>query len=574
MQYGTSIYNEHYENDASLKKIQNALLVDPATGKCTTDVANCVPLNIFQFGKLTPQQLAYVLVPGFKSGNTTEQIANFSVTGDLGQYGVTSPFAHDGIGLALGTEYRRESLNLDVDNEFATNDLSGQGGATLPDHGSLDVFELFGEARVPLIQDRPFFKSLNLDVGYRFSDYSTSGTTNTYKIEGDWAINSDIRLRAGYNRAVRAPNVEELFEGSQIANVSAGDPCANKAVYSAGCIASFGATAAALGTTAAALAAQFPNFDGCPASQCSGLQSGNRNLHPEKADTYTAGIVWTPTWSLLRGFSATLDYYNIEVDDVIQQVNPQITLNECVYGGSAAACSLVHRDPSSGVIFGNQGYIDQTNVNGGYLKTTGFDVTANYRFRPTQWGLPNFGTLTIAMVGTYVDTYRNQPIKPGPSYDCSGFYGSICGTPLPHWKSRVRFTYDHPSWPVTLSADWRYIGRVKFDANQGTYGSTPFGSPIANPSGSYLLAAHSSGVTDTADEKISSYSYLDISGTWKVRPNLTLRAGVANVFDKDPPVLDANAIPASGGQGGNGNTYPGVYDSLGRTAFVGLTLDF
>jgi len=568
LQYGTSIYNEHYLNDASMRKIQNALLVDPATGKCTTDSANCVPLNIFQYGKLTSAMLSYVLTPGFKSGQTQESIANLSITGDLGQYGWKSPMAHDGIGVAFGTEYRREALKLSVDDEFASGDLSGQGGATLPDQGSFDVYEFFGEARVPLIQDKPFFKALNLDMGYRWSDYSLSGTTNTYKIEGDWAINSDIRLRAGYNRAVRAPNVVELFSGTAVANVGATDPCAGQTVYTAGCIASFSQTAATLGISAAAMAAMYPAVGQCPAAQCSGQFAGNQNLQPEQADTYTAGIVWTPTQSWLRGLSVTLDYYNIEVDNVISAPSAQIVMNECV-NGVTTACQFVHRDPTSGILYGNQGYVIDHNINGGYNKTQGVDVTANYRFRPTNWGLPNFGTITIGMVGTYVTKFETQPIQGGPSYDCAGLYGAICGTPLPHWKSRVRFTYDHPTWPVSLSMDWRYVGAVKFDANQGTQGAVGYA-----PTGNYLLAVHPSGLTDTADETIKAYSYFDISATWKVRPNLAFRAGVTNIFDKDPPVLDSGDIPASGPPTGNGNTYPGIYDSLGRTIFVGLTLDF
>ncbi len=576
LQYGTSIFNEHYNNDASSRKIQNALIVDPTTGKCVAESTLCVPLNIFQFGKLTPQQLAYVVTPGFQSGQTTEQIASVSVTGDIGQYGFKSPYANSGISLALGTEYRSESLTFNTDNEYQTGDLSGQGATVLPNSGSFDVYELFGEARIPLVEDVPFIKSLNLDLGYRFSDYSTSGTTDAYKVEGDWAITRDVRLRGGYNRAVRAPNVNELFTSQQIQNVGANDPCAGQATYTQGCINSFATTAALLGTTPAALAARFPGsgLGQCPAAQCSGLVSGNRNLKPEQADTFTFGVVFTPTWHWLHGFSASIDYYNIEVDNVISAPAPQLILNECV-NGITAACTLVQRDATSGILYGNSGYVIDQTINGGFIKTEGYDVTAAYRFNLHDWSLPDWGSVAINFVGTYISKFTTQPIANGPAYDCAGLYGAICGTPLPHWKSRVRFTYTPPTLPLNLSLDWRYVGAVKFDANQGNQGSTPFGAPLVGAAkGNYLLANHPSGITDTADERIHAFNYIDLSATWRVRPNLNLRFGVTNVFDTDAPIVDANVVPAAGPPTGNGNTYPGVYDSLGRTFFIGLTADF
>ena len=587
LQYGTSIYNEHYLNDVSIRKAQNAVLVDPTTGKCFTDSGNCVPLNIFQVGGPSAAALGYVLTPGFKSGQAVEQIASASITGDLGRYGWKSPYANGGVGVALGTEYRRESSALNVDDEFRSGDLSGQGGPTKAVSGSFDVYEIFGEVRIPLVEDRPFFKSLNIDAGYRWSDYSLAGTTEAYKIEGDWAINRDIRLRAGYNRAVRAPNIVELFAPSSVGNTASADPCSGNFIasnISASCLATFATEAAVLGLTpqqfvnslsSTHTAAGTVSISQCPAAQCSGLFAGNSALKPEQADTYTVGIVFTPTYRLLRRFSATVDYFNIEVDNLIGAPGSTTILNECTNFNVAAACALIKRD-ASGILFGFNGYTNLTNTNQGYLKTSGYDVTANYRFDPRDFGLPAWGTVSINMIGTYTDKLITQPLTGGPTYDCAGLYGPTCGTPQAHWKHKVRFTWEAPRWPVTISFDWRYMGGVHFDANQGTAGAAPGGVfiPKANWTGNSLLANHPSGVTDTADESIPAYNYLDISGTWKVRPNLTFRAGVANVFDKDPPRLDSNVVPASGPPTGNANTYPGVYDTLGRTMFVGLTLDF
>ncbi len=244
-QYGTSIYAENYKNDVSKVKIARALNVvadprqtiggnpNPTFGQpvCQSVLdgtdPNCVPYNIFAPGGVTAAQTNYLSTPGFKEGSTTEQVVSGAITGNLGAYGVKSPFATNGVGIAVGAEYRRETLDLRVDQEFLTGDLAGQGGPTLPAHGAFDVKEVFGEARIPIIEDMPFVKSFNLDVGYRYAHYSSAGDNSTYKITGDWAISDSIRLRGGFNRAVRAPNVLELFATQHVALDGSTDPCAS-----------------------------------------------------------------------------------------------------------------------------------------------------------------------------------------------------------------------------------------------------------------------------------------------------------------------------------------------------------
>jgi outer membrane receptor protein involved in Fe transport len=554
IQYGTTIYNEHYEGDVSVAKAQNALLVNPATGDCTVDDANpdpnagCIPLNIFRAGGLTPTALAYVITPGFKSGETTERVANFSLTGDLGSAGIKSPMANDGVGVALGAEYRRESLSLIVDQEFSSGDLSGQGGPTLGNHGSFDVYELFGEARLPLMQDQPYAKDLTVELGYRFSDYNTAANiTHTYKFGVNWSPVDDIKLRASYNRAVRAPNVVELFTPQGVGLFGGSDPCANHGATLAACVAS--------GATAAQYNAGIPQ---CPSAQCTALLGGSPNLKAEEADTYTVGVVLQPRW--FSGFNLTADYFDIKVSNLVSSL-PALTVSQCVTGGDAASCALFHRDPTTGQIFGNQGFIRAVNFNTGYLKTSGVDIQANYRAQFSDWGMGDWGGLAFNFVGTWTKEYVTQPITGSGTYDCVGLYGVVCsagaqGGPIPEWRHKLRVTWTTP-WPVTLSASWRYISGVDFDVND----PNPFLGNTTTP-------------VDTVDAHIKAYSYLDLSGTWKVRDAVTLRAGVNNVLDKDPPFLESNTFPASGPPFGNGNTYPGTYDALGRTIFFGLTADF
>lgn len=541
-QYGSSILAEHYNNDTSTNKIQNALLVDPLTGQCYVG-GSCVPLNIFQYGQLTNAQLGYVVTRGFKSGETTEQIVSGSITGDLGQYGVKSPWATDGIGIAAGTEYRRETLTLSVDNEFQSGDLSGQGGATLPNAGAFDVYEIFGEARIPLIQDAPLAKNVTVELGYRFSDYSLSGQTDSYKVSGEWAFSDDFRLRAGYNRAVRAPNIVELFTPTTVGLFSGGDFCAGaQPVLTAQCAAS-GVTLATLGS-----------IGQCPAGQCSALFSGNTALKPEEADTYTVGFVFTPTF--VPGFNLSVDYFNIKLDGAISSLPGSYALS--CGAGNLTACAQFHRDPATGEIFGQSGYILAQTINTGFLQTKGVDVSANYKTSFEDLGLGDWGGLAFSLTGTYTDSLETAPVTGATPYDCAGLFGSTCGATVPHWKHRFRVTYTPTFAPVSLSAVWRYIGEGTLDANQS----------------SIFLSNHPSTVTDTfpGDNHIDAYNYLDLAGTWSIRDGWVMRFGMTNVLDKDPPALDSNLLPAAGG--GNGNTFPGTYDVFGRTVFIGLTADF
>ena len=156
-------------------------------------------------------------------------MVSLAVTGKLGDYGVKSPWASDGVGVAMGAEYRRE--HLDTVADFLSNNglVNGNGGAAPPVNGGFDVYELFGEARVPLVGDMPLAKDISLELGYRFSNYSSIGDTNTYKLAGEWEVIEGLRLRAGYNRAIRAPNINELFAPQNVVLDGNADPCAGLA---------------------------------------------------------------------------------------------------------------------------------------------------------------------------------------------------------------------------------------------------------------------------------------------------------------------------------------------------------
>jgi len=566
-QFGRTQYDFSVQKDISLSKAQNALLVGgTAANPVCLSGPPCVPWNIFADGGVTQGALGYIETSGFTTGDTQEQIISANITGDLGKYGVKSPFAKDGVGLSLGAEYRREQLDQVPDETSLSGDLAGAGGASPPVHGAFDVKELFGEIRVPLVQGMPFVDDLAFEGGYRFSHYNLAGDTNTYKLGLDYAATRDIRFRASFQRAVRAPNVNELFSPAAITNTSvvSSDPCS-----AAGSGGSAPASLAQCLNTAgpnitkAQLAALYgdgrdPAIGGtdriaqCPALQCSTVLSGNLTLTPETSKTYSVGVVLTP--QSFPSFNLSVDYFNISIDNAISTLPVNIALNNCLNEGicpqSPAVDSVVRQ--ANGSLFGSNllqgGYISAPDLNIGFIKTEGFDFALNYRLDLDKLGLTNKGAIALRFDGTWTQHLIFQPVPGQGSYDCAGLYGFTCLLPTPSWRHQLRLTYVTP-WNFTLSAQWRFLSGTQLDANQ----TNPlFGGPVG----------------DTFDGHIGDYSYFDLSGTWTVKPGVTLRAGINNLFDKDPPILD-NAVTGSG----TPNTF-NTYDLLGRVVFVGLTAEF
>src|SRR4030095_6050341 len=181
----------------------------------------------------------------------------------------------------LGAEYRKEKLALNPDQSFQTGDLAGQGAPTLPVNGSFRVIEFFGEAQVPIVQDN-FIQDLTLGLGYRRSYYELNTgrkyNTDTYKVSLEFAPIRDIRVRAAYNRAVRAPNIQELFAPQFVGLDGSNDACAGHTIAPTelGCI----VQGVAAGTST-------PSN---PAGQYNGLLGGNPTLDPETATTQTVGV--------------------------------------------------------------------------------------------------------------------------------------------------------------------------------------------------------------------------------------------------------------------------------------------
>src|SRR5262249_21920159 len=208
--------NLNYFSNANINNALN-VVTDPATGQpaCQsvlngTDTA-CVPWNIWVPGGVTKAALAYLQVPLLVEATTTEQVVSGSVTADFGKYGVKVPIAEEGVKFNIGAEYRSESADFLPDLLSQQGNAAGSGGATTPVNGNFHVREVFTEARVPLVDKQPYMDSVSVEAGYRWSDYSLGFRTNTYKFGVEIAPIQDVRFRASYQRAVRAPNILELY---------------------------------------------------------------------------------------------------------------------------------------------------------------------------------------------------------------------------------------------------------------------------------------------------------------------------------------------------------------------------
>ena len=495
-----------------------------------TDAA-CVPWNPFQPDGITPGALNYLQATGLQTGRINQEIYNAAVNGDLGVYGIKSPLASDGIQLVFGTEWRRDTLSNTVDALQTAGELAGSGGPTIGISGGTQVEELFFEGRIPIAQDRAGMESLSFDTAYRYSDYGDGVQTDTYKFGLEWAPVQDVRLRGSYQKAVRAANIVELFtaQGFNLFDMD-GDPCgaANRdpEASEAECIAS-GVPAGNVGANA---------LDS-PAGQYQFLQGGNTTLTPEESDTYSYGVVFTPRFA--PGLAITIDYFDIQIDDTISTYGAENSLNACYVNNDPTACARIIRNPN-GQLWVGAGNVVDLNINIGSVQTKGWDINTSY----TGLEMGRFGSLNFNLTGTLLDELITDPGPGLDSYDCVGFYSSVCsnnsvGVPTPEWRHRFRTAWVTP-WDLDLSVTWRYLTKVE-----------GFGFD-----------------TDRIDYELPAESYFDLAANWAVTEKAAITLGINNVLDDNP------SISATVGTSGNGNTFPQTYDSLGRYVFVRASVDF
>lgn len=552
-QYSKTKDQDTSTNDFQIDQLAQAIdVVTDANGNavCFDQSNGCVPYNIFQRGPngeslVTQESLDFIQGIGITTGQTDQLVIGGNVQTDLSNYGVVSPFAEGtGVGFLVGAEYRQDGLDAQPDqiSQRADGGFTGVGGPTLPVSGTLDVLELFGEIEIPLITDMPFVEELVFNGQYRYSDYDVAGngvsnsfSTDTYGLQLTWAPTSDLSFRGQFQRAVRAPNVIELFTGQstglpELSSIQrAGlpdifDPCstANPTATAAQC-ANTGVTAAQYG--------QVPDI---AAGQTQGLFGGNPNLTPESSDTYTLGAVFTP--SFLPGFNASVDYFDISIEDaVVAGIGAQTILDNCLETGEAAFCDLINRDGAGSLNASGPGVgFALTNLNAASIETSGFDLQANYAFDVENWG--DFG---LQYASTILSSSDFTPFLGADVIECEGKFVGDCGQPTADYRHRAVATWNTPVEGLGVNVSWRHFGGVTNDGN-----------PDSEIEGSLPAA-----------------NYIDLSGQWEFLEGITARAGVNNVFEDEFPI----SVSSGPAINGNNNTYPGVYDT-GRFVFVGLNV--
>ena len=570
-QYGRTNYTLVYRNEFSVSRLNRALdvVVDPRVGSPTfgqpvcrsvldqSDVA-CVPYDVFNINP-SAASINYLNVFGVVEGKTSEQIANFNLTGDLSKYGVQTPWAEDGVGINAGVEYRKESLTLNPDQEFQTGDLAGQGAPTLPVNGNFRVLEYFGEIQVPLVQHN-FIDELSIGAGYRKSYYKLSNgrsyNTDTYKLSAEFAPIRDVRFRGAYNRAVRAPNIQELFAPQFVGLDGSSDPCSGLPLTLANGAGRFYGCTVGQGMTPGA------STPSNPAGQYNGLLGGNANLNPEKATTKTVGVVLQPRF--IPRLAVTVDWWNIKLKGAIQGFGADAILNDCVTNATAtftpASCGLINRDAAGSIWLTSGGFVADLPTNVGGINTSGFDFNGSY-----SHPLGGLGTVSASFIGTLLHKYITDNGLT-PAYDCAGLYGPTCSggsvattAPLPKWRHKARIGLQTPQG-IGVSLQWRRVGKVTAE--------TLSTNPSINGAFNFEPGLH-----------IKAQDYFDLSTNFTFGDHYNFRLGVNNLFDKDPPLVTSG----NGGRPGsnlcpagscNGNSFPGTWDALGRFLYAGVTLDF
>jgi iron complex outermembrane receptor protein len=378
----------------------------------TTPTNGCIPVNLFGENTITTQARDWLIGTSHNDTTANGLDASVNLTGQLYKTWAGP------IGVSVGAEYRREDIDLQTDPIAAIG--GWRQGVAAPYKGELDVKELYGEATIPLLVDKPFAQSIDLNIAGRTVEYSTSGKADVWKVGANWTVNDQIRFRGTISRDFRAPRLSELF-------------------------------AANFEVMGAVVIDRTNNTTATGIRQVSG---GNANLQPEIGDTKTVGVILEP--SLIPNLRLSVDYFNIQLDDAITTVTPQEVVDRC-FAGAQDFCAGIGRD-GLGVI----NRINTVSYNATYLKTAGVDIAATYSV-PVDAFIPDAGgNLSFSANFTYTDSL--ETLASGVVVDRAG---QITAGGVPHWRGAARATY--ASGPVNVSLLANYIGEGKYDTTYGPF---------------------------------------------------------------------------------------------------------
>lgn len=510
------------------------------------------PINIFGYNTLTPEMVDAISIAAQNGDVSTVEVASGTVSGFIGDLG----WGGGEIGFAVGAEYRRVAAEFIPDTALSSGDVIGfnAGDAT---EGAYNVKEIFAEVNVPIFETDGG-QRLELTGAARFSDYSLDnvGSVWTYAGGAEFTVTDGVMLRGQYQRAVRAPNVSELFGGQSIGFPGAVDPCGNATFIAAnsgaaGICQAHGVPAGNVGNASIVqLNAQIPALFG-----------GNPDLGEETGTSWTVGAVFQPNY--IPGLTITADYFNIEVADFITIAGGSLQglMNLCYSSGDANSvlCQsfIGIRNADGAIDVGAPPLVG--GINAAKQEVSGVDVQVFY-----NTSLP-FSLLTdsgesrfdLNFNGTWTDKNDFTPVVGRPDVDeCAGRFGGNCGQPIASFKWASRFSW--VDGPLTMSVQWTHLSGVDDADDSVDY-------------------AEFNGV-----ERIAAYDLFDLSLSFEATENVTFSVGVNNLFNTLPGSPRFNGIEVDnrpnslllGDNQEQANTYPSTYDVLGRDFFASVAFSF
>lgn len=454
---------------------------------------------------------------------------------------------------AVGADYRADTFDYQPDAVLQSGDIvSFSSGGIPPVTGSVKAKEVYAELSVPLLADLPLIHRIDLNGGYRFSDYQRFGSVSSYRGEGSWEVVPGVKFRGSYARAVRAPSIQDSFAPTSLASPSIGnagsagqgDPCDVRGAYRNGA----NATAARQLCVAQGLPSAIADSYIYAQSQIvdGGIEGGNPSLKPETADTYSFGGTLAPKLSSpwLSRFSLSVDYYRIKIDGAVGTIDGAAAIQKCYnfdgsnpsYSSTNYYCGLFTRNANTGDIQGLQ----LTNLNLGEVKTSGIDIALNWQANLEAASFPGGGRFSVNAAATWLESYdvQNLPGEGATNYKGSiGYSDATAVKALPTWKAMVNASYSNG--PITIGGQYRFIDRM---LDVGSIGGDPSDA-----------------------EYVPSRSYVDLFASIRATDRFEFRFGVNNLTDKQPPVFSSFD---------QSNTLPTTYDVPGRSFFAGVTANW
>ncbi|UYY57842.1 TonB-dependent receptor plug domain-containing protein [Sphingomonas sp. S2-65] len=439
------IDNNRYRNALDALRVGpgNVVGVDIVCRDVAARADGCIPINLFGFNTADPRASAYVQAVVPKSETITNEQHVF--TASVSSSSLFDLWGAGGVGAAVGVEYRYDSTFDDLD--VLTN-TGGNSGNQIPDlRGNQDVYEVFGELNVPLISNKGGFEYLGLTGAARYSDYSTIGSVFSWNAGAEWEPVQGVRFRGRYAVSNRAPNNSELFSAPSETFAAVTDPCD-------------GITATSTGETDAACRAipGIANFFAAnpggtfqytlaDTQGVNGFTGGNQNLQEETARTITAGVVLTPR--ALRGFSFSVDYYDIKIDDAINSVGRSYTVEQCLLTNTPVYCDNVIRFPT-----GILQTVNSQLINIAGYQSRGFDAQLRYA---TPLGLAGDDQLSLNINYTYVLDFKTQSDPSSEPVENAGTFGAAYSTHRASARATYGFAGAAISWQTTFLSGGPYL---------------------------------------------------------------------------------------------------------------------